>query len=70
MKHDITIEGMGCEHCVMTVREALEKVDGVTVEEVEIGSARVAFEPDAVSEEQIDASIHKAGYEPISHEEA
>jgi copper chaperone CopZ len=70
MRQDITIEGMGCDHCVHTIREALENLDGVTVEEVEIGRARVSFDPDAVGEEQIDVAIHAAGYESLIHRNA
>ena len=33
--------GMSCAHCVRTVREALEGVDGVHVEAVEVGRAVV-----------------------------
>lgn len=68
MRQNISIEGMGCDHCVATVRAALEKADGVTVEHVEIGTARVEIESGRVSDAQIDAAIREAGYEPTSHE--
>ena len=59
---NIAIEGMHCEACVKRVRMALEKVDGVTVREVSIGSAVV----DADAKQQAAAleAIQKAGYQP------
>ena len=59
---NIAIEGMHCEACVKRVRMALEKVDGVTVREVSIGSAVV----DAGAEQRAAAleAIQKAGYQP------
>lgn len=68
MKQIISIEGMGCDHCVAAVRAALETVNGVTVEGVEIGSAHVVTEPGVVSDEQVEAAIREAGYEPTSRE--
>lgn len=69
MTDEITIQGMGCEHCVTAVREALEKVHGVDVAHVEIGAARVRAEDGRVPREAIDAAIREAGYEPVSHTE-
>ena len=39
MKLNLKIDGMGCEHCVKSVREALEKIKGIKVLDVKIGSA-------------------------------
>jgi len=58
----IAIEGMHCDACVRRVRKALEKIDGVTVEDVTVGSATVTG-----GESQKDAvvnAIREAGYEP------
>lgn len=63
----IKIRGMGCDHCVTAVRSALEALDGVDVEAVEIGSARVRIDPDAASRSTIDEAIREAGYEPETH---
>ncbi|NQV73153.1 heavy-metal-associated domain-containing protein [bacterium] len=41
MKHELTLEGMSCGHCVKAVKEALATVDGIEVEHVQIGSAIV-----------------------------
>jgi copper chaperone CopZ len=39
--HELRIEGMSCQHCVKSVREALTRVPGVTQVSVEIGHASV-----------------------------
>ncbi len=36
MEKTINIEGMMCEHCVATVKKALEAVDGVSVADVSL----------------------------------
>ena len=59
---NIAIEGMHCQACVKRVRMALEKVDGVTVREVSIGSAVV--DADADQQAAALAAIQKAGYQP------
>lgn len=56
------IEGMSCDHCVRAVRKALEEVEGVTVESVEIGRALVGYDPDVVSREEIAGRIEDEGY--------
>jgi len=58
----IAIEGMHCEACVKRVRMALEKVEGVAVREVAIGSAVV--DGDATRQAAALEAIQKAGYRP------
>jgi copper chaperone len=59
----LDIGGMSCGHCVKAVQDALAGVDGVQVEGVEIGTARVAYDPAAVSAERIAAAVEEEGYE-------
>lgn len=59
---ELKIEGMSCGHCVAAVKQALEGVNGVQVEKVEIGRATVRAEDDARVREAIDA-IEDAGYQ-------
>ncbi len=56
------IDGMGCAHCVTAVEDALDAVDGVAVEGVEIGSATVAYDPSAASHDDLVRAIEDAGY--------
>ena len=59
---NIAIEGMHCDACVRRVRMALEKVEGVTVHEVKVGSAVV--DADASLQAAAMEAIQKAGYRP------
>lgn len=57
-----TITGMSCGHCLNRVNSALTKVDGIAGQQVQIGSARVDFDPEKVTEQQIAEAISNAGY--------
>ncbi len=61
MEKEFKIDGMSCGHCVMAVEKELNKLD-VKKKKVEIGSAKIEFDPDKVSEEDIKNSITEAGY--------
>lgn len=63
----ITIEGMSCGHCVAAVREALAALPGVTVENVGIGSAKLAYDPNQTTIDAIRAAIEDAGYQPLAN---
>lgn len=58
----LKIDGMSCGHCVMSVRKALEGLDGVTVENVAVGSATVAYDPAVTTVAQITDAVDDAGY--------
>ena len=63
MEHlNLTIDGMSCSHCLNAVRGALDRVPGVTVEKVTIGSATVSYDPVRVSVEQIVDAVNDEGY--------
>ena len=59
----MTINGMSCGHCVRAVTEALETLDGVEVEQVEVGAARVAYDPAVSSPAVIAQAVEDAGYQ-------
>jgi copper chaperone len=56
------VAGMTCGHCVAGVTAALEDLDGVEVDAVRVGSATVAYDPRAVTPEQITRAVEAAGY--------
>jgi copper chaperone CopZ len=58
----LSIHGMSCSHCVRAVDGALKALDGVKVESVEIGSATIAYEPDAMPLERITSAIEEEGF--------
>ena len=61
MEKEYKIEGMSCGHCVMAVEKELNKLE-IKSKNVEIGSAKIDFDPDKVSEEDIKNSITESGY--------
>lgn len=62
MKLNLKIDGMACEHCVELVKEALEKVKGLKVLNVKIGSAEVEAENESLLKE-IKEKLDDAGYD-------
>jgi copper chaperone len=64
--YELMIQGMSCSHCVTHVKNALNEVDGLEVEDVQIGNARVWFDDDKVTKESIAAKIDEAGYKVVS----
>jgi copper chaperone CopZ len=60
----IHIAGMSCGGCVNSVRNALTRLPGVQVKQVEVGSATVAYDPSVTGPESVRAAIVNAGFEP------
>ncbi len=59
----INIQGMSCGHCVQSITKVLSTLAGVQVDEVKIGEATVAYQPDTITPERIIHAITEAGYE-------
>ncbi|HEX8945989.1 MAG TPA: heavy metal-associated domain-containing protein [Gemmatimonadaceae bacterium] len=59
---NLTIEGMSCAHCVRAVRGRLERTPGVKVDDVQIGSAVVEYDPMATNVDDIEEAIADEGY--------
>ena len=58
----LAITGMHCGACVRRVTAALEKTQGVKIEAVEIGSARLEYDPGQVDPATIMESVAKIGF--------
>jgi copper chaperone len=56
------IGGMSCGHCVSRVASALERLDGVRVEQVEVGAATAAYDPAVTTEAHLARAIEDQGY--------
>lgn len=56
------LSGMTCQHCVRAVRTALEGVPGVTVEDVDIGTARVTYDDETVQRDALRHAVEREGY--------
>ena len=59
----LSIRGMSCDHCVRSVRGVLEKLDGVDVRGVSIGSAHVSYDPARVAPQAMIDAVEDEGYE-------
>jgi copper chaperone len=61
----LTVAGMTCQHCVQTVKGALEKINGVQAVTVtlEKGRVEIAFDPSKTRIERFREAIQDAGYE-------
>lgn len=59
----LQIDGMSCGHCISRVQKALARVDGIHVDRVEIGEARVTYDPDRVAPQRIREAVEDAGYD-------
>ena len=64
--HELTIEGMSCQHCVMHVKKELGKIAGLIIEDVQVGKARVQYDDTKVSPKHLEDAVHEAGYRLIA----
>ena len=64
MEKTFKIDWMSCGHCVMAVEKGLNKLE-IEKKKVEIGSAKVSFDAEKISEENIKNAIEEAGYKVI-----
>jgi len=59
----IKIGGMSCQHCVMAVTKALQKMEGIKNIQVSLDKGEASFDEDPpVDREAIRTSIRKAGF--------
>ena len=58
----LTIEGMSCGHCVERVRRALQKVEGVEVRSVDVGSAMLELDPARTQPEELVRAVDDLGF--------
>jgi copper ion binding protein len=56
------IDGMSCGHCVQSVKQALERLDGVKVTDVKVGRATVEYDETLASASEIAEAVSQAGY--------
>jgi copper chaperone len=59
----LRIDGMHCGSCVRRVSQALNATDGIQVEEVRIGAARMTSNFDAPPIEAAISSLAKIGFQ-------
>ena len=64
--HTYVVAGMTCQHCVMSVREEVGEVSGVTTVDVDLDSGRLTVGGEGFSDDQIATAVAEAGYEVTS----
>ncbi len=63
----IKVSGMSCQHCVMSVKKALNQLEGIENVQVDLQKGEVRFENTrAVAPHQIQKAIEGAGYQVVS----
>ncbi len=63
----LRVEGMTCEHCVMTIRRALSAIEGVSRVDVSLSTGTVKVELDRdVPFEDLKRAIEEWGYRVVS----
>ena len=66
MMTTVNIKGMSCNHCVMSVTEALNEIDGVKDIKVNLAKGEATFdEAMPIDMNTIREKIKKAGYEVV-----
>ena len=62
---EFSVKGMTCDNCVNSVTQALKQVDGVKATQVTLAEekARVTFDSNVTTADQIKEAVRQAGYE-------
>jgi copper chaperone len=60
----LKIKGMSCQHCVGSVKKALEDISGLSQVTVDLDAGEATFKNDHVVRDEIKAAITKIGFEP------
>ena len=63
METTYTVIGMTCDHCVLSVREEVEVLDGVTAVDVDLASGRLVVGGAGVDDAAVRSAVEEAGYE-------
>ncbi len=62
----LRVRGMSCNHCVMSVKKALSKLDGVLNVKVDLQKGEVSFDnTKSLGLGKIEEAITDAGYEVV-----
>jgi copper ion binding protein len=66
MQTTIKVKGMTCQHCVMSVKKALGKLEGIQNVDVDLQQAEVRFDnTKGVASDLVKKAIEEAGYEVV-----
>lgn len=62
---ELTLNGMTCGHCVMSLKKELGKVNGLIVHDVQIGIAKLEYDEQQVQQGAILAAVEEAGFDLV-----
>jgi copper chaperone len=66
MASALKVKGMTCQHCVMSVKKSLGKLEGIQNVDVDLQQGEVRFDNTKdVASEVVKKAIEEAGYEVI-----
>ncbi len=57
-----TVEGMTCQHCVMSVREEVGEIGGVQSVDVDLETGRLTVAGSTFTDEAVRDAVAEAGY--------
>jgi copper chaperone len=60
---DYTVQGMTCSHCVLSVREEVSEVPGVSAVDVYLDSGRMTVTGQNLTDDAVRDAVAEAGYE-------
>jgi len=66
VEREMTVAGMTCDHCVLSVREEVSEVPGVTAVDVDLSSGRLTVAGNGFTDDAVKAAVAEAGYEVIA----
>ncbi len=62
----LKVKGMSCQHCVMSVTKALNKLEGIRNVKVDLPKGEVSFDnTKALAPDKIEKTIEDAGYQVV-----
>jgi copper chaperone len=62
---EYTVAGMTCAHCVLSVREEVSELPGVSAADVDLASGRLAVSGTGLDDDAVRAAVAEAGYEVV-----
>ena len=66
LERTYSVAGMTCGHCVLSVREEVAAIPGVTGVDVGLASGRLTVTGERFGDDAVAAAVAEAGYEVIA----
>ena len=64
-RYEYAVAGMTCVHCVLSVREEVSAVRGVSGVDVDLQSGRLVVTGSEVADDAVRAAVAEAGYDVV-----